>query len=180
MNRITASAIAAFAAFILYLALSAGSATETDSILLWSSPELILGLILSVFTGLLCGKLWSGNKYWKMVNPLRWILLIIYIIPFLIELTIANLSVSAKIITGKNIRPGIIKLTPPMKNDFSTLLLSATITYQPGTATVDTNDASRELYIHALDVGKDPKKVTSPDKIFSKIDLSKWIRRIAE
>ncbi|MDO5844989.1 MAG: Na+/H+ antiporter subunit E [Methanocorpusculum sp.] len=180
MNRIFSSVIAAIAAFILYLALSAGSATETDSILIWSSPEIILGIILSLFTGILCSKLWSDNKYWKMVNPFRWILLIIYIIPFLIELTIANLTVAAKIITGRGIKPGIVKLTPPMKNNFSTLILSASITYQPGTATVEANDVNRELYIHMLDVGKDPQKVISPDKIFCKINLTKWIRRIAE
>ena len=179
MNNGFPAILAGIAAFIIYLILSVGSATPTDGILLWSSAELIIGLILSIITGLICRKLWIGKSY-TMANPLRWLLLIVYIIPFLIELIIANLTVSWKIVTGKNIRPGIVKLTPGMKTDGGALLLSTSITYQPGTATVDVNDGTKELYIHCLDIGDGPKGVLPPDRIFSKINLAKWIRRITE
>jgi len=115
-----------------------------------------------------------------MANPLRWLLFFVYLIPFLIELIIANLNVAVKIITGKNIRPGIIKLSPGMKTDGGALLLSASITFQPGTATVDVNDETRELYIHCIDIGRDQNEIRKPDGIFAKINLAKWIRRITE
>lgn len=171
--------LASIAAFLVYLVLSIGTAGETNSILLWSIPELIVGVILSIITGLLCRKLWTTKRY-AMANPARWLILVVYIIPFVIELIIANLTVASKIITGKNINPGIVKLTPGMKTDAGALLLSASITFQPGTATVDINEETRELYVHALDVGKDPKKTLESGKIFAKLDLAKWIRRITE
>lgn len=170
---------ATIAAFIIYLVLSVGSAGETNSILLWSVPELLIGLILSIITGLLCRKLWQGKRY-TMANPLRWILLAVYIIPFVIELITANLNVAEKIITGRNIRPGIVKLTPGLKTDAGALLLSASITFQPGTATVDINEKTREMYIHCLDVGDSPEKEIEPGKIFARLDLAKWIRRITQ
>jgi multicomponent Na+:H+ antiporter subunit E len=170
---------ATVAAFIIYLVLSVGTAGETNSILLWSVPELILGLSLSIITGLLCRKLWQGKRY-TMANPLRWLLLAVYIVPFVIELIIANLTVAWKIITGRNIHSGIIKLTPGLKTDAGVLLLSASITYQPGTATVDINERTHELYIHCLDIGREPKEAIEPGKIFANINLVKWIRRITE
>ncbi|WP_319378269.1 Na+/H+ antiporter subunit E [uncultured Methanocorpusculum sp.] len=179
MSNVFPAILAGVAVFIIYLVLSAGSATPGDGILIWSSAELVIGLILSIITGLICRKLWNGKSY-RMANPLRWLLLIVYIIPFLIELIIANLTVASKIITGRNIRPGIVKLTPSMKTDGGALLLSASITYQPGTATVDVNDETRELYVHCLDAGEDAKGVMPADKIFAKINLAKWIRRITE
>ena len=179
MKSIVPFISATVAAFIIYLVLSVGSAGETNSILLWSVPELIIGLILSIITGLLCHKLWQGKRY-TMANPLRWLLLAVYIIPFVIELIIANLTVSWKIIAGKNIRPGIVKLTPGLKTDAGALLLSVSITFQPGTATVDINEKTREMYIHCIDVGEAPVKCMEPGKIFAKLDLVKWIRRITE
>ncbi|NCB66993.1 MAG: cation:proton antiporter, partial [Bacilli bacterium] len=96
MKSIFPAILAGIAAFIIYLILSAGSALPNDGILLWSSAELIIGLILSIITGLICRKIWVGTSY-KMANPLRWLLLIVYIIPFLIELIIANLTVAWKV-----------------------------------------------------------------------------------
>lgn len=179
MKSIFPAVLAGIAAFIIYLILSVGSALPNDGIFLWSSAELIIGLILSIITGLLCRKIWVGKSY-KMANPLRWLLLIVYIIPFLIELIIANLTVAWKIITGRNIRPGIVKLTPGMKTDAGALLLSASITYQPGTASVDVDEESCELYVHCLDIGEDPKSELPADKIFAKLNLAKWIRRITQ
>lgn len=179
MKNVVPFLTATIAAFLIYLVLSVGSAGETNSTLLWSNSELIVGLILSIITGLLCRKLWQGKRY-TMANPLRWLLLGVYIIPFVIELIIANLTVAGKIITGRNIRPGIVRLTPGLKTDVGALLLSASITFQPGTATVDVNETTRELYIHCLDVGDNPDEVREPGKIFAKLDLDKWIRRITE
>jgi multicomponent Na+:H+ antiporter subunit E len=179
MKNVVPFTLATITTFLIYLVLSTGSAGETDSFLFWSIPELIIGLILSIITGMLCRKFWHGKRY-TMINPIRWLLITVYIIPFLIELIIANLTVAWKIITGKNIRPGIVKITPGMKTDAGTLLLSVSITFLPGTATVDINEDTRELYVHCLDIGDSSEKCREPGKIFSKIDLSKWIWRITE
>jgi multicomponent Na+:H+ antiporter subunit E len=179
MKSVVPFTLVTITTFLVYLVLSIGSAGETNSFLFWSIPELIIGLILSIITGMLCRKIWQGERY-TMANPIRWLLIIVYIIPFLIELIIANLTVAWKIITGKNIRPGIVKITPGMKTDTGTLLLSASITFQPGTITVDINEENRQLYIHCLDIGYSSEKCREPGKFFSKIDLSKWIRRITE
>ncbi|MDO5845325.1 MAG: Na+/H+ antiporter subunit E [Methanocorpusculum sp.] len=179
MTNTLPAILAGAAAFLIYLVLSAGTASATDAIFVWSSAEIIIGLILSIITGILCRKLWTA-KTSRLANPLRWLLLLVYIVPFVIELIIANLKVSAAIITGRNIRPGIIKLTPGLKTNAGTLLLSASITYQPGTATVDVNEKTRELYVHCLDIGKEQNDTRSPDKIWSKINLTRWIRRITQ
>jgi multicomponent Na+:H+ antiporter subunit E len=171
--------LATIVAFLIYLVLSVGSSGDADSILLWSVSELIVGLILSIITGLLCRDLWRGKRY-VMINPLRWLSLVVYIIPFVIELIIANLTVAWKIITGRNIRPGIVKLTPGMKTDAGALLLSASITFQPGTVTVDINEETRELYVHCLDVGDFSEKCRESGDIFARFNLAKWIRRITE
>ena len=78
MSNAASAALAAAAAFILYLVLSAGSAGDTGSILLWSVPELIIGLLLALLVGFLCRKFVPASAA-RMFNPLRWILLIILI-----------------------------------------------------------------------------------------------------
>jgi multicomponent Na+:H+ antiporter subunit E len=179
MNNLVPFTLATIVAFLIYLVLSIGSSGDANSILFWSAPELIIGLILSIITGMLCRSLWRGKRY-VMINPLRWMLLVIYIIPFVIELIFANLTVAWKIISGRNIRPGIIKLTPGMKTDAGALMLSVSITFQPGTVTVDINEGTRELYVHCLDIGDFSEKYRNSGDIFAKFNLAKWIRRITE
>ena len=179
MTRLASAALAASAAFIIYLVLSAGSASETSAVLLWSLPELIIGLLLALLVGFLCRKFVPASAG-RMFNPLRWILLIIYIIPFVIELTISNLKVAWSIISGKNIRPAVRKVEAPMKTDLGELLLSASLTYQPGTFTVEADENDKSLYVHFLDAGVKPKKTVEAKKIFNIINLAAWIRRICE
>lgn len=179
MSNVASAALAAAAAFILYLVLSAGSAGDTGSILLWSVPELIIGLLLALLVGFLCRKFVPASAA-RMFNPLRWILLIIYLIPFIIELTIANLKVAWSVITGRNIRPAVKKVPAPMKTDLGMLMLSASLTYQPGTFTVEADENDKSLYVHFLDGGEKPEKTVESKKIFSLINLAAWIRRICE
>ncbi|MCQ2377316.1 MAG: Na+/H+ antiporter subunit E, partial [Methanocorpusculum sp.] len=116
----------------------------------------------------------------RMFNPLRWLLLIVYIIPFVFELAVANLKVAWSIISGKNILPAVRKVEAPMKTNLGMLLLSASLTYQPGTFTVDVDEEDKSLYVHFLDAGRKPEKTVEPKKIFSFINLAAWIRRICE
>jgi len=180
MSRFAAGLIAAIIAFIAYLVLSAGSATPTSSILyFWSLPEIIIGLLLALLTGFLCRKLIPTTAA-RFFNPKRWLFAIIYIPLFLIEFIIANLKTAWCVISGKNIRPAIVKVKSPVKTNAGLLFLSATITYQPGTAVVDADEKDKSIYVHILDAGENPQNETSEEKVFSKINLVKWLRRITQ
>ena len=179
MTRLASAALAALLAFIVYLVLSAGTATETSSILLWSLPELIIGLLLALLTGFLCRK-FVPSSAGRMLNPKRWLLLIVYFFPFVFELIVANVKVAWSIISGKNVRPAISKVENPVDTDFGLLLLSASITYQPGTVVVDADEGDKSLYVHFLDAGKKPESKVKPRKLFNFINLAAWIRRITQ
>ncbi|HJJ35797.1 MAG TPA: Na+/H+ antiporter subunit E [Methanocorpusculum sp.] len=179
MSHFASGALAALAAFIVYLLLSAGSATETSVILCWSLPELIIGLLLALLVGFLCRKFVPTSAA-RLLNPVRWIQLIVYFIPFLFELTIANLKVSWSIISGRNVNPAIRKVESPMKTGAGLLLLSTSCTYQPGTVVVDADEKDNSIYVHFLDGGNKPKKTVEEKKLFSIINLVAWIRRICE
>ena len=169
----------ALAAFIAYLVLSAGSAIESSTVLLWSVPELVTGVVLAVLTGFLCRKIIPDSAA-RFFNPRRWLFAIVYIPLFLVEFVIANCKVAWSVITGRNIRPALFKVVAPMKNNAGTLLLSATITYQPGTIVVDCDEKDRSLYVHALDAGENPEKIVAEDKVFAKISLAKWLKKVTQ
>jgi len=117
-----------------------------------------------------------------MVNPVRLILLALYIVgPFFIELTKANFDVAYRVITG-NIRPGIIRLKSEMKSDFALLMLANSITLTPGTLTVDIDEKNNDLFIHVINVDEIMQKKTEleAEELFSYMDLPKWIRRITQ
>jgi len=179
MSNFASGMMAALFAFIVYLVLSAGTATETSGILLWSVPELIVGVLLSLLVGFLCRKVLPKTAV-RMLNPKRWLLLIVYLFPFLFELLIANCKVAWSIITGKNIRPAIRKVEKPLNTELGLLLFSSTITYQPGTVVIDADEDDKSVYVHFLDGGEKPEKTVEPKKVFTFLNLLAWIRRITE
>jgi len=158
---------------IIYLILTINS----GDFLYWSKEEIILGIILSVITGIIIQKIFSLLRIKvssKFLNPLRWGLFLIYIFgPFLFSLIKANLEVAYRIITRK-IRPGIVKISPGLKTDFGTTLLANSITLTPGTLSVDI-DQENNLYIHWLYV-----KDKTPEIIQVAGNFSKWIKKITE
>ena len=170
--------VTALLAFLFYLLLVAGS----GSILVWSYEEIIAGVIIAIGIGIIARKILCRSESFRMINPVRLILLAIYIPgPFFVELTKANLDVAYRVITG-NIRPGIIRLKSGMKSDFALLMLANSITLTPGTLTVDVDEKSNDLFIHVLNIDEETQKKTSleAEEIFSYMNLPKWIRRIAE
>ena len=171
--------ITALFAFLLYLFLTAGSGTDVLGI--WPYGEIVAGIIVAGITGVISGRFFCGSKNYRMANPVRWILLIAYIIPFFIEMTRANLDVAARVITG-NIRPGIVRISPGLKSDLGITILANSITLTPGTLTVDTDEESGDLFIHMINVpkGAEERKITDEKEIFSYFNLKEWIRRIAE
>lgn len=158
---------------IIYLILTIGS----GDILYWSKEEIILGVILSIITGLIIQGIFRLLKIkvsQNFLNPLRWGLFFIYIIgPFFFAMTKANFDVAWRIITGK-IKPGIVKISPKLKTDFGTTLLANSITLTPGTLTVDI-DKENNLYVHWLCVKEREPKI---EQVFAK--KSWWIKKITE
>jgi multicomponent Na+:H+ antiporter subunit E len=134
--------------FGFYLLLSIGS----GDILYWSREEVILGIALSIISGLIVQWILGLVKFkvsLKLLNPLRWGLFLVYAFgPFLFSLLKANLIVAYRIIT-KRIKPGIVKISPGLKTDFGIVLLANSITLTPGTLSVDI-DRQNNLYVHLL------------------------------
>lgn len=163
--------VTVIACLIFYLILTAGSGTE---ILIWSWQQFAVGILFSLVVGMVGRNVLVGKDL-RMVNPRRWVVLIVYLGPFFLEMAKANIDVAIRIITG-NINPGIVKIPTNLKTDLGITMLSNSITLTPGTLTVDVDEKTRELYVHWLDV-----KVKEPETSESVSgSLEKWIRRVTE
>ena len=105
--------------FITYLLLTTGSGT----IGLWSLEEILFGFILSLIVGFVTGRIFVKDDF-RMLNPVRWLTFIAYAIgPFFIGMAKANIDVAYRVITGK-INPGIVKISPDLKTDLGTKMIS--------------------------------------------------------
>ena len=163
-------------AFVAYLALTAGSG---DILGFWSLEEIVAGIFLSVLVGAISRNYLCRSRNYRMLNPIRWLLFIAYLIgPFFIAMARANLDVAYRVITGK-IRPGIVKIDPDLKTDFGVTFLANSITLTPGTLSVDV-DEENNLYVHWINIPEgDEKMAVAPiEKVCS--SFPKWARRVAE
>ncbi len=162
--------------FVIYLVLTAGSG---NFMLFWSPSEIIMGIFLSVITGAITRRYLCKSGNYRMLNPARWLLFVIYGLgPFFIAMAKANLDVAYRVITGK-IRPGIVKIDPNLKTDFGVTFLANSITLTPGTLTVDVSE-DNVLYVHWINVpeGEEKKEFADEKKVYG--SFAKWARRVAE
>jgi len=158
-------------AFLAYLYLAAGSGTLLGA---WSGAELVAGAITGVAAGIAGGKLLFPAGNFRMLNPRRWILFLLYLFgPFFLGMARANLDVAWRVITGR-IRPGIVKIEPGLKSDLAVTLLANSITLTPGTLTVEADDKGA-LYVHWIYVQDETPSVEQVCGSFAS-----WARRIAE
>lgn len=142
---------------------------------LWSVFEVVAGVILSFIVALIANKVLFQKRSYRMLNPLRWIIFLLYFIgPFFCALTKANIDVAYRVITGK-INPGIVKISPDLKTDLGITLLADSITLTPGTLTVDINEEKNDLYIHWINV-----TTLEPTTHHICSNFPQWIRRITE
>ncbi len=119
---------------------------------LWSNEEMVIAIILSFFIALASAKLSSKGRYYRLLNPLRWILFLAYFFgPFFYAMAKANIDVAYRVITGK-INPGIVKISPKLQTDAAITLLANSITLTPGTLSVDIDEKNNDLYIHWINV----------------------------
>jgi len=120
------------------------------------------------------------KKDLRMLNPIRWIIFVWYIIgPFFVGMAKANFDVAYRVITGK-INPGIVKISPDLKTDLGITLLANSITLTPGTLSVDIDEEKNDLYIHWINVKEDVLKGDSVDCKYICGNFAKWVRRITE
>lgn len=159
-------------ALIVYLALTA----ESGNIILWSLEEILLAIIFSIIAALIFYLIFKSLNIklsMKWLNPVRWILFLVYLFgPFLFALIKANLKVAYAVITGKT-RTAIVEIDPMLKNDFAIAMLADSITLTPGTLTLEVKDD--KLYVHCLNAKSAKPKINEVCSSFAT-----WIRRIAE
>lgn len=161
--------------FITYLLLTTGS----GPIGLWSLEEIIIGAILSIITGYVTKKIFVKDNY-RMLNPIRWIIFIVYLIgPFFVAMAKANIDVAYRVITGK-INPGIVKISPGLKTELGITMLANSITLTPGTLSVDIDEEKNDLYVHWINVNDKALQKKPVDYKYICGKFPDWIRRFAE
>ncbi len=162
--------------FVAYLALTAGSGSFLG---FWSVEEIIMGVFLSIIVGAISRKYLCKSGDYRMLNPLRWLLFVVYGFgPFFFAMAKANIDVAYRVVTGK-IRPGIVKIKPELKTDFGVTFLANSITLTPGTLSVDVDDENN-LYVHWINIpeGEEKNEISKIEKVCG--SFAKWARRVAE
>lgn len=78
---------------------------------------------------------------------------------FLREMLLANLRVAIDVLRPRDsLRPAVIAVPLDVTTDHEILLLSALLTFTPGSVTIDLSDDGRTLYVHVM-------HMTSPDAV---------------
>lgn len=165
--------VTAIVAYLLYLILTIGSGT----LLLWNEAELIIGAVFALVAAALV-----KNRYLKkslrMLNPIRWFIWLIYLFPFFFAMAVANIDVAYRVLTGR-INPGIVKISPNLKNDMALTILANSITLTPGTLSVDVDEETNDLYVHWINVNPETLKKMPRDYHSICSSFPDWARRIA-
>jgi len=112
--------------------------------------NLVIGGIVAVMIGLLFGKNFVDEPM-KILNPVRWFYMLVYIPLFVWEMTKANFDVAYCVIHPKMpIDPGIVRVKTRLKSEMGRTFLANSITLTPGTFTIDIKKDI--LYIHCIKV----------------------------
>jgi multicomponent Na+:H+ antiporter subunit E len=111
---------------------------------------IIAGVVVSLIAAL-----WFGSvlplRPASLLNPVRWLWLLIFVPVFAWECLKANVDVAMRVLSpGLQLKPGIIKIRTSLKTDIARTFLANSITLTPGTMTVEIQDDV--LYIHWIDV----------------------------
>jgi len=165
--------VTAVVAYLIYLVLTIGS----GNIILWNAAELIIGAIFALLVAALVKNRYLGKSL-RMLNPVRWFIWLIYLFPFFFAMAVANVDVAYRVITGR-INPGIVKISPNLKNDMALTILANSITLTPGTLSVDVDEETNDLYVHWINVQPDVLKEMPRDYHAICNSFPDWARRIA-
>ncbi len=115
--------------------------------------ELIAGAVVALITALVFGRHFPTPAR-RLLNPVRWFWLLVYIPVFTYMCFKSNLDVALRVLSpGLQLKPGIVRIKTSLKTDIARVFLANSITLTPGTMTVEMTDDS--LYIHWIEVGTD-------------------------
>ena len=157
--------IVLFISFITYLLLTWSGSWSIQDVTIAAAAG---GVVFFALPG------WSREKFWsiKGFSPRKWLLFLYYIFgPYAKELLKANLHVAGRVISGQ-INPGLIRFHPRLKTNAGRLMLANSITFPPGTYTVDIDDEGY-FYIHVLYLTS-----TTPSEEYICGPCGQWSRRL--
>jgi len=124
-------------------------------LLFWSVDPWVIGVgaFFALLVGTLLGDVYP-ERLEKVLNPLRWLYLLIYLPYFLIYCVRANLDVMVRVIHPElPIRPGIVKVRTTLRSEMAKTFLANSITLTPGTLTVDIDGS--DFYVHWINIDTD-------------------------
>ncbi|ASJ02059.1 cation:proton antiporter [Thermococcus profundus] len=156
-------------AYIAWLALTAGSKG-----LLWSTEELVAGLIFAATIGYATRDI-VGEDSTRFLNPVKWLLGIVYAPVLFWGMVKANFDVAYRVITGR-IRPGIVRVPVDLENDAQYTIMSNSITLTPGTLTIDACPDEKALYVHWINIPEGLESPGSSEPVAGPFE--KWARRL--
>ena len=138
--------------FALNVALAVAWAALTGEITL---PNLLVGYVLGSFALYLTRPLFPGSRsYFSRAG--RWLRLFL---TFIWELIVSSAQVVIDVLTPRHMaRPGIIAVPLDVKGDMAILLLTNYISLTPGTLSLDVDEETNTLYIHAM-FADDPDQI---------------------
>ena len=129
--------------------------------LVWSVnlPDLIAGVVVALLIVWLFSDIFP-IELTKLLNPVRFFWIILYIPVFLWHVIKSNFDVAYRVFHPEiPIRPGIVKVKTNLKSELAKMFLANSITLTPGTLTVDFIDDN--LYVHWINIiSEDPEVET--------------------
>ena len=113
------------------------------------------GVVVSVIGAYLFSTVFIRGSGKDLLNPKRWVYLVLYIPIFVKECLLSSLDVAWRVVHPKMpLRPGIVRVPTHLRKDWEITLLSNSITLTPGTLLVDFDQKRNELYVHWIHVTK--------------------------
>ncbi len=111
-----------------------------------SWQNLVAGAVVSFLTTMVFSRYFTYNII-KILSPVRWFWIIVYIIYFTWQCVKANFDVAYRVLhPAMPIKPGIVRVRLSLKGSMARTILANSITMTPGTISVDIIDDT--LYVH--------------------------------
>ena len=113
--------------------------------------DIAVGVLVSAFVALVMHEI-IRVKFIRLLNPVSWFWLVIYLFVLSYYVIKGGLDVSYRVLHPRMpIRPGIVKIKSILKTDTGRSALANCITLTPGTLTIDVTDDGI-FYVHWLNV----------------------------
>jgi multicomponent Na+:H+ antiporter subunit E len=121
-------------------------------LLFWSVDLAVVGsgIFFALIVATILGDIFP-DRLVMLVDPRRWICLLLYLPYFFYYCIRANLDVAVRVIhPDVPIRPGIVKVATTLKSEMAKTFLANSITLTPGTLTVDID--GQDFYVHWINI----------------------------